>query len=277
MVKIKKQKIRFRKKKTDASQKPARRIGFKSFFKFLIAVLLVGSVGFAFVSVKYMFTEIGYFVVKNVNVRLSDNGAIRNLSFTDTGENAVIGANIFFIDLNKFKDEIEKSHTEFKDIVVRRLLPNKLIVEAELRRAIAQISSDRYYFVDREGVLLPNVKNFPEPGTPIITGIGINLAKIKPYNFSRFEKDKIDKALEIIIEMENIEELSQIKLKSVDIADPGNISFFMEDASVEIKIGNEDFPKRLKVLATLIEQVGADINNFKYIDLRFEDPIIGPR
>jgi len=30
-------------------------------------------------------------------------------------------------------------------------------------------------------------------------------------------------------------------------------------------------------LATVLGQLGSDADNFRYIDLRFEDPIIGPR
>ena len=66
-------------------------------------------------------------------------------------------------------------------------------------------------------------------------------------------------------------------LKVVDIADPGNLSFFFDDVNIEIKIGNEDFRNRLDVLVTVLEQISMDIDKFKYIDLRFEDPIIGPR
>ena len=181
------------------------------------------------------------------------------------------------MDLNDLKQRIEVSHPEFKDIVVRRLLPNKLIAEANLRRAIAQLRSDRYYFVDEEGVLLPEVVNFPDPDLPIITGIGVNLARLQTSKFSDFEKQKLDKALGLITEMNAIEQLQERKLKSVDITDPGNLSFFLAEANVEIKIGNADFSNRLSTLVTLLDQLGSEIGSFKYIDLRFEDPIVGPR
>ena len=277
MVKIKKQKVRFRKRKNEPiARHPDHRL--KSFAKFFVTALLVGVIGIGFVVLKYMFLETGYFVIKGAEVRLyDDSGALPGFSLTDIGGEKIVGTNIFFLDLKKLKKEIERSHTEFKDVVVRRILPNKLIVEAELRKPIAQIRSDRYYFVDKEGVLLPDVKNFPDPELPIIVGIGINLAKVKPYNFSRLEKDRIDKALVIIRGMQGIDLLRKLELKSVDIADPGNLSFFLEQSNVEIKIGKSDFTKRLELLAALLEQVGSDINNFKYIDLRFEDPILGPR
>jgi len=282
MVKIKKQKVRFRKKKREPAspkKKPQRfRIRLKDMGKFLVTILVVGGIGFGFVSLKYMFVDAGYFMIKGVDIKLYDEkGTLQNISLDEVFDEDIVGTNIFFLDLNKLKERIELLHPEFKGILIRRLLPNKLIVQGSLRKAIAQIRSDRYYLVDDEGVLLPNIKNFPDRQLPIITGIGINLAKASRADFSEFEKDKLDKALEVINEASANESLSGYKLKVVDVTDPGNVSFFLTSANIEIKIGNSDFQNRLEVLSTVLEQMNSDIDSFKYIDLRFEDPIIGPR
>jgi cell division septal protein FtsQ len=74
--------------------------------------------------------------------------------------------------------------------------------------------------------------------------------------------------------------LSKYQIKTIDIADTRNISFFLSAKNaekVEIKIGDGEFNKRLDVLATVLEQLSKDIERVKYIDLRFEDPIVGPR
>ncbi|MFC1620788.1 cell division protein FtsQ/DivIB [Candidatus Omnitrophota bacterium] len=276
MVKLKKQKPRFRKRRFTFLPRPRNR--FILILKFLITVAVVGVVGFGFVRLKYMFSDSGQFMINGIKVKLYDeSGYLRDLSLANISNENIIGANIFFMDLKDLKQKIEAVHPEFKDIEIRRLLPNKLIVKANLRKPVAQIRSDRYYFVDEEGVLLPDVKNFPDPGLPIIGGVGINLAKAQAAKFSDFEKEKINKALGLIGEIRSIEGLAVYGLKVVDIADPGNISFFFDDVNIEIKIGNEDFLKRLNVLVTVLEQIDMDVDKFKYIDLRFEDPIIGPR
>lgn len=276
MVKIKKQKVRSRKKRISFPQRPPIRL--KTIISFLIAILVLGGIGVGLLRLKYMFVDSGHFMIKGVDIKLYDEtGSLRHLSVNEIGGEAIVGTNIFFTDLKALKEKIEVAHPEFKDIVIRRLLPNKLIVQGNLRKAIAQIRSDRYYLVDEEGVLLPDVKNFPDPDLPIIAGIGINLARISTSKFSNFEREKINKALGLIIEMSANEDLSGYRLKLVDIVDPGNVSFFFESANVEIKIGNSDFRNRLALLSTLLDQIGSDIDKFKYIDLRFEDPILGPR
>jgi len=279
MVKVKKQKVRFRKKKKDPVRN-SKKISaqFKDIARFFIIALVVGVIGFGFVRLKYMFVDVGYFIIKGVDIKMYDEkGNLQNISLDRVLDKKIVGTNIFFLDLNELKEEIGLLRPEFKKIVLRRLLPNKLIVQGELRKSIAQIRSDRYYLVDDEGVVLPNVKNFPDKNLPIITGLGINLAKTSNITFSKFQKDKLDKAIELINEMTNNRELSEYKLKVVDVTDPGNVSFFLTSANIEIKIGNTDFRGRLEIFSTVLEQMNSDIDSFKYIDLRFEDPIIGPR
>ncbi|NQT75464.1 MAG: FtsQ-type POTRA domain-containing protein [Candidatus Omnitrophica bacterium] len=275
MVKLKKQKVRTKKRIT-FSQKP--KIRLKGIAKFLLLVLAIAAVATGLAGLKYMFVDSDYFMIKGVDVKLYDeSGSLREIFLNEIDGEEIKGTNIFMVDLNTLKEKLEASHSEYKDVVVRRLLPNKVIVKAGLRKAVAQIRSDRYYFVDREGVLLPDVKNFPDANLPIIIGMGVNLARVQASGISDFEKDNLDKALRLINEMQAIDELSGQTLKVVDITDPGNLTFSFEGTNVEIKIGNSDFSKRLNVLTTLLDQLGQDINEFKYIDLRFEDPIVGPR
>lgn len=276
MVKVKKQKIRARNKSSIFQGKKS--VDLKTAFKFFIGLLLLAAIGLGMISLKHMFVDSDHFLVQSVDVKIYDeNGVLRNLSLKDVGEDNVMGVNVLFVDLGAMKDKIEAKHPEFKDIVVRRLLPNMLVVEGTLRKAVAQIRSDRYYPVDREGVVLPDVVNFPSPELPIVTGIGINLAKISKTGFSEFEEQKLTNALDLINDIAANDKLKNYRLKVVDVTDPGNITFSLGMINIEIKIGNSDFADRLAVLATVIDQLGQDINNFKYIDLRFEDPIMGPK
>jgi cell division septal protein FtsQ len=277
MIKLKRQKVHIKKGKAASLQ--GFRLHLKGIARSLILILLLGLMGIGLARLKYMFVDSDYFMIEGADIKLYDETGIslRNLSLKEIGGEKFANTNIFFMDLKDLKERIETAHPEFKDVVVRRLLPNRLIVQANLRKALAQICSDRYYPVDKEGVLLPDVKNFPESTLPIITGLGKRLAKVQTSRFSDFQKEKLDKTLILITKIQGIKELSGYRLKVVDTADPGNLSFFFEEARVEIKIGNSDFDNRLKILTTVLDQIGSDIDNFRYIDLRFEDPIIGPR
>jgi cell division septal protein FtsQ len=276
MVRPKRQKVRLiRKQDIKVSKMPFLRL--KPIGKFLIVLVIVGGIGAFLIRVKDMLVDSEQFVVKGIEIKLYDEkGFLRNISVDEDVGREIIGTNIFFVDLEGLKERMQSAHPEFKEVILRRFLPNKLIARAHLRKAIGQVRSDRYYPIDEEGIVLPDIKNFPEPDLPIITGLGINLAKNQMAGFTGFEKERIGKALALMREIKGIKELSSYKLKVIDATDPGNLTFFFDIFNVEIKIGSSDFNNRLKMLATVIDQLGEDINKFKYIDLRFEDPIVGP-
>lgn len=275
MVRIKKQKVYPHKKKKEARPRPRR--NFKSIFKFIFWTILVAGIGVGVVVFQYMFVDSDLFHVTGLDVRFYDEkNTLRKVNFSNIEDKDVLGANIFLVDLNNFKEKIESSHPELRDIVVKRVLPNRLIVQARQRLAVAKVYGDRAYFIDKDGVFLPYANDTAGENIPLFLGI----RGASPYKNSMAQKEKIGKALLLIDALSESRKLSKRRIKKIDTADNRNISFFLSDKEaekVEIKIGDSEFNKRLDVLATVLEQLGQDIERVKYIDLRFEDPIIGPR
>jgi len=279
VVKIRKQKVHPRKKKKDAE--PRKKRGLKGAFKFILWTLLVAGIGVGIVTFQYMFVDSDCFNVKGLDIRFYDeNNTLRRSVFTDIEDKDVLGSNIFLVDLNNFKDKIETRHPEWKDIVVRRALPNRLIVEARKRAPVAQVRADRLYLIDREGVILSGAEIAAEEKIPVIFGIRLGPLGNGESRLNTAQSERINRALFLIDALAQNKKLSKYKIKTVDIADSRNISFFLDAIGaekMEIKIGDSDFNKRLDTLATVLEQLGQDIERVKYIDLRFEDPIVGPR
>jgi len=273
MVKIKKQKVYPHKKKRETQPRAKR--DFRGIFKFIFWTLLVAGIGAGVVTFQYMFVDSDCFNVKGFDVRLYDEkNVLRRVSSADIEDKDILGSNIFLVDLKNFKDKIKAGHPELKDIVVRRALPNRLIVQARQRLPVAQVYGDRPYLIDKDGVFLSDAEAGGE-NIPSISGI-----RVSPYRGGSVQKEKIGKALSLIYALSQNRRLSGYKIKTIDMADSRNISFFLNasDAEkVEIKIGGGEFNKRLDVLAMVLEQLGRDIGRVKYIDLRFEDPIVGPR
>jgi cell division septal protein FtsQ len=236
----------------------------------------VAGIGVGVVGFQYMFADSDLFNIKGLDVRFYDEkNVLRRESFSDVEDKNVMGVNIFLVDLKGIKERIEASHPELKDVVVRRALPNRLIVQARRRMPVAQVYGDRLYFIDRDGIFLIDAKNTEGVDIPLISGI-----RVSPFKGSSVQTEKINKALSLIDALSQNKGLSRYRIKTIDIADSRNVSFFFNSADaekVEIKIGDAEFAKRLDVLSTVLEQLGQDIERVKYIDLRFEDPIIGPR
>ena len=275
MVRIKRQKIQPHKKKKETEPRAKR--NFKGVFKIVLWTVLVACIGAGIVAFQYMFVDSDLFNVKGLDVRFyDDKNVLRREPSSGIEDKHVLGANIFLVDLNDLKKRIEANHPELRDIVVRRALPDRLIVQARQRLAVAQVYGDRLYCIDKDGVFLPYANNPVEGNIPLISGIRV----AGPARSSAAQKEKIKKALFLIDALSANKKLLRCQIKTVDITDIRNISFFLsaKDAEkVEIKIGDGEFNKRLDVLATILEQLGQDIERVKYIDLRFEDPIVGPR
>ena len=275
MVKIKKQKVSPRKKNKEAKSRTKRNV--KGVFKIILWFVLVAGIGVGVVTFQYMFADSDLFNVKGLDIRFyDDKNMLRRTGFSDIDGKDVLGSNIFLVDLNSFKEKIESAHPELRDIIVRRALPNRLVILAKQRMAVARIYGDKLYFIDKDGIFLPYAKNSAEENIPLISGI----RAISPSRGGAAQKEKINKALFLIDALSQNRKLSKVQIKTIDIADSRNISFFLNAAGaekVEIKIGEGEFAKRLDVLSTVLEQLGQDIERVKYIDLRFEDPIVGPR
>lgn len=275
MVKIKKQKVHPHRKKRESQ--PGKKRNFRGVLKFMFWTILVACVGAGVVMFQYMFVDSDLFNVKILDVRFYDHkNVLRRVNFSDIEDKDVLGTNVFLVDLNSFKERVARAHPELRDVVVRRVLPNRLIIQARQRIPAAQVYGDRPYFVDKDGVFLPYAKDFAGAEViPLITGI-----RASPTRGGALQKEKIDKALFLIEAAAENSRLSVYKIKKIDITDSRNISFFFNAADaekVEIKIGEGEFTKRLEVLSTVLQQLGGDIQRVKYIDLRFEDPIVGPR
>ena len=65
-------------------------------------------------------------------------------------------------------------------------------------------------------------------------------------------------------------------MTKIDIGDSKNLSFFV-DQDIEIRIGNSHLIERLKILDQTLKTIELDRSKIRYIDLRFDDVVIGPR
>ena len=62
----------------------------------------------------------------------------------------------------------------------------------------------------------------------------------------------------------------------VDIADPRNVTLIV-DGAIEIRIGNSHYIERLKILDQTLKSQELNPAKVRYIDLRFDDVVVGMR
>jgi len=65
-------------------------------------------------------------------------------------------------------------------------------------------------------------------------------------------------------------------LMKIDVSDRRNVSFYIEDG-LEIKIGDSNFKTRLDALDGALASINIDDDRVKYVDLRFDDVVLGTK
>ncbi len=184
------------------------------------------------------------------------------------------GENLITLDLVNVQQVIKRKHPEFKEVSVRRVLPNRIEVLLKRRTPVAQVAFSRYVQVDKDLVLLPGSGVAPFRNLTIIEGTPVPRPGL--YVGVTVKDSSTRKALKLMEIIKNSNILKKHTLTKIDIGDPKNISLVV-DGDIEIKIGNSHFMDRLKILDQTLRTVDLDRNKIRYIDLRFDDVVVGPR
>ena len=183
------------------------------------------------------------------------------------------GANLFSIHLGQIRAQIEEEPS-IRRATVRRILPGTVSILIDQRRPIAQVKAGRYYLVDAEGVVVPPILKFADPTLPVITNSSFNRRRAKvgePYT-----SDKMDASLALLRALGKVSLPFKGRVRSIDARILKELSFEVEPG-IEIHIGRSGFSKKLALLDEIYDGIQDEINDVKYIDLRFDDVVIGHR
>lgn len=185
------------------------------------------------------------------------------------------GENLITLNLAGVQQVIKRKHPEFKEVQVRRVLPNRVEVLLRRRTPVAQIAyAPRFVQVDKDLVLLPGSSKVPFKQLTIIEGVPLPDRGL--YVGVTLNDPLSQKALRLTSEIHRSGILKKHQLTRIDVRDPRNISLYV-DGDIEIRIGSSHIIERLKILDQTLKTIDLDPSKIRYIDLRFDDVVIGPR
>ncbi len=219
--------------------------------------------------------NLGYFKISSITF----NKPHRALDFS-----YLLGRSMFDIDLKKESRYISALYPVYKNIKLFRILPNSLFIGFTDRNPIACLKLYRYFYVDRDMVLFDLPQGQQAADLPVITGLERRIPGPKPGEQCNIKELSI--ALNIIKEIEANTPLKKYKIQRIDMGNAANISCFIQLSNypkeqavtdlklLEVKMGQDNIADKSRVLAGLFNQFGDDINNIKYIDLRFNEAVV---
>ena len=179
--------------------------------------------------------------------------------------------NVISMDLDSIRRSLELIPW-IRSVVVRRVLPDKLIIEVTERVPIAFARVDHSTFlVDDQGVLLESDSEYPhEFDFPVITGLETGVeAEALMRNKKRVTLfQKLIQALD-----GNGAGLSK-DLSEVHLQDPGSLAVLLNEDSVLVILGAEQLDQRFRRYLGMSNQIKQKCPQVDTVDLRFQDQVI---
>jgi len=230
-----------------------------------VIILVVG-----FISVQAFFTFLHtskIFLIRDVFVE-------QNLGEVKLPElEKLKGHNIFSVDLSKVENKVQAKYPHIGNLKVLRHFPDGIAITGFARTPIAEavinghtleISADGFFLrrAEREGEALPVVR-------------GLKAANAAPGE--RVADENLLVAMNIMGLIKNVRPLSALGFHEVDISDPLKIicRFKDEATSFDVYIEKDHVAEKIKGLSAIVERRDLELAQVKYIDLRFDEPVIG--
>lgn len=185
----------------------------------------------------------------------------------------LIGANLLAVDLRSLSEELQRQQPWLKEVRVTRQLPNAIRIDPIQRRPVAQLRIDRWYPLDREGVVLPNGRADPDERLVRFTGIGLGrTGKIHADDDAR-----IQLALRVLQALQRAPATMARRVSEINVVDPQAIRLVL-DGGTEVRCGSEaELDTHLARLREALKAIAKQPLDARYIDVRFQEPVIGPR
>ena len=234
----------------------------------LIVVLILGAGAGAFYGLSLFFTHSAYFKITKVGHDLS-------LYFLEEGDlEKLKGKNIFTLDLKGIQDKFLYKYPQVSHLKITRRFPSQLYIEAHERTPIAQTRlQNQTLTMDGEGIVLstttPQDVKFPLisglKSNPRWVGLGTNL-----------QGREIQMALKIIRVFQGTRDLSVYQISEINVDNLSRIELDLNN-DLNVIVDWEEIEKKIKTLSFLLSQNQLDVQQSKYVDLRFKEPVIGKK
>ena len=228
----------------------------------LFASLVWGVVGFAVTSSTFRIRHIAV----SGNQRLS-SGQVQALL------GHLIGSSIIAADIKSAKQKLQDAPW-VEHVEIRRVFPGSVsvVLTERLAVAIGRIKGE-LYLVDRDAIVIDEYgPNYPELNLPIVNGLDSG----QPPEMLLDEQ----RAMTLRRFMGSLQSRPDLaaRVSEIDLRDPMNVVVMLEGDTVAVRLGKEDFVKRLESYADVVSRVRESVADIDYVDVRYVPNLfVGPR
>ena len=231
--------------------------------KILVFYLAIGFLGWNFFNFIFSsnFCNIKEVIIQG-NDYLSEDEILLNSGIK-------FGENIFKLNLKKPINSL-KQEPRIKEVKIKRVMPNKIIISLTEREAAAIVHiGEEYFFSTKEGMVLSKIDR-PEEGfsLPLLSGLEINEIKIGEI----IGKPEFKTALESI---NSAEVILPKKFCRVEILSPDDFMICNKDDTLKVRVNRpEVIINKENLLREALEKIEREKLLVEYIDIRFKNSLV---
>lgn len=174
---------------------------------------------------------------------------------------------------------IRRDHPQLASVIVRRELPNRLVASVALREPVGQVRGRQYYLVSADGVVLAPGASTAWEGLPVFLSNG--RPAYQPGESCA--TPELLQGIAVLREVQRARALGPHRVSAVRVADraadgaEARMVTLVLDNGLELRAAPGDLAPRLARLSELLSGRHEEVNQAQYVDLRFDDLVIGMR
>ena len=253
------------------TQRPVRhrRMRSRTLLRAVQVLGLTGLLGYAGYEASVFALESPWLAVQHVTVRGNHRlspGEVSGLVVDLTGEN------ILTTDLTRWRERVLAS-SWVAEVSLRRRLPATMEIDVVERQpiGIARLGSE-LYLVDAMGAVIDQFgPRYADCSLPVVDGLlssgpkGVAIDPLRSQLVAQLVADvRTEPALAALV-------------SQVDVSDPDDVHVILNGDPAIVRLGSEQFLKRLESYVQLREALQMRVPHIDYVDLRFENRVyVGP-
>ncbi|MFC1631583.1 cell division protein FtsQ/DivIB [Candidatus Omnitrophota bacterium] len=177
--------------------------------------------------------------------------------------------NLFGFNMRQVSQDIQARHPELTAVIIRKQFPDQLVISIVEREPLAIISLRELYLVDKEAFILP----FKDLDLDLPKIVGIHPRQIKLYANS--QSLRLKRALELLDHLQAAKIYPENKIAEINVKRYSEVFFYLA-SGIEVKMGQGNFAQKAGLLGDVLSELKLTNSIPKYIDMRFDHPIVKP-
>jgi cell division septal protein FtsQ len=180
------------------------------------------------------------------------------------------GKSIFKVNLKDIQQKLSSKYPQMAEIRVIKDYPDQISIEAKKRLPFAQIQyRSGIIMLDQRGFVLSESSKTDDK-LPFIRGFKLNYLRVG----LPIRGEQMASALEVLQYYRIEKALNAYPLVYIDVTNLSEIYLHLTN-NIDVKIDRDNIEQKIKLLGFMLSRSDLELNQIKYIDLRFKEPILG--